>query len=173
MSAFDLCYPSLIKKEGGFVNDPQDAGGMTNLGVTISKWAAWVGHQPTEAEMRALTPAIVAPFYRAEYWNKIHGDSFPVALSLCLFHSCVNLGPFHAGQILQTLVGASPDGAIGPGTIAATTLFSLKHGLKATVDGYQDGLAAYYRTRPTFPHFGHGWLNRDLEIKKLAERMIL
>jgi lysozyme family protein len=173
MTAFDTCYPSLIKAEGGFVSDPMDAGGMTNLGVTKRAWEAWVGHPVTEQDMRAFTPASVAPFYRVKYWNAVHCDSFPVPLALCLFHACVNTGPARAAEFLQALVGATPDGAIGPGTIAATTLWTMKHGLKATVDGYQDNLAAYHKTRPTFPRFGKGWLNRDAEIKKLAEGMIV
>lgn len=30
--------PFILKWEGGFVNDPDDLGGATNMGVTIGTW---------------------------------------------------------------------------------------------------------------------------------------
>ena len=30
--------PYILKWEGGFINDPQDLGGATNMVVTISTW---------------------------------------------------------------------------------------------------------------------------------------
>ena len=35
MAKFDLYFPKLMQLEGGFVNDPDDAGGATNKGVTL------------------------------------------------------------------------------------------------------------------------------------------
>ena len=37
MANFDLYFPTLLKHEGGYVNDPKDKGGATNLGVTLAK----------------------------------------------------------------------------------------------------------------------------------------
>lgn len=171
MTAFDLCYPSLINSEGGFINDPADAGGMTSRGVTKRRWEEWIGDAVTESDMRAFTPASVAPFYRAKYWNAAHCDSFPVGLALCLFHSAVNAGPGRAAMLLQGVVGTTPDGAIGPGTIAAVTAWQWAHGLPALIHAYQDALRAYYRTRPTFPRFGKGWLNRAADVEAQAKAM--
>ena len=36
MADFTLYLPKVLKWEGGFVDDPDDAGGATNMGVTIS-----------------------------------------------------------------------------------------------------------------------------------------
>lgn len=33
--------PFILKWEGGFVNDPDDLGGATNMGVTISTYEAY------------------------------------------------------------------------------------------------------------------------------------
>ena len=168
MSAFDTCYPSLIREEGGFVDDPDDAGGVTNLGVTKGAWESWVGHSVSIADMRALTPAIVAPFYRARYWNAAHCDSFPVGLALCLFHASVNAGAPRAAMLLQGVVGATPDGAIGPGTLAAYQKWAATRSVKLAVGAFQDALRAYYRSRPKFWKFGRGWLNRAAAVQAQA-----
>lgn len=38
MAKVELLVPYILKWEGGFVNDPADAGGVTNKGVTIATW---------------------------------------------------------------------------------------------------------------------------------------
>ena len=38
MANVDSLLPYILKFEGGFVNDPADAGGATNKGVTIATW---------------------------------------------------------------------------------------------------------------------------------------
>lgn len=172
MSNFDTCYPSVIKEEGGFVNDPQDAGGMTNLGVTKEAWEHWLGRKATEAEMRGLTPAGVKAFYQAMYWNVAQCDRFPISLALCLFHAAVNCGPGRATKLLQGMVGAGPDGALGPASLAAYAMWARGRDRPAIVHAYQEQLRAYYRTRPTFPRFGRGWLNRCDEVEKQARGMI-
>jgi len=37
---FDAAFAQVMKSEGGYVWDKDDAGGETNLGVTIGAWAA-------------------------------------------------------------------------------------------------------------------------------------
>ena len=64
---FEIALQALLKHEGGFVNDPRDPGGMTNLGVTKKVWEAFVGREVTEDEMRKLTPETVAPLYKQRY----------------------------------------------------------------------------------------------------------
>jgi lysozyme family protein len=93
---------------------------------------------------------------------------------LCLFHVSVNAGPRRAAKLLQTVVGATPDGAIGPATLAAVTKLvqSRVAGLSTIVHTFQDGLRAYYRSLPTFPTFGRGWLNRAAAVEKEALGMI-
>lgn len=104
MTAFDHALKLILKHEGGYVNHPRDPGGETNLGVTKRVWQRWVGR--TDVDMRALTPAKVAPLYKAQYWDKVRGDDFPPALSLVLFDFGVNAGVSRAVKMLQRIVGA-------------------------------------------------------------------
>ena len=75
---FDKCLALVLKSEGGFVNNPADPGGMTNLGVTKTVWEEWVGHQVDEKAMRALTPADVAPMYKAKYWMACYAPQLKI-----------------------------------------------------------------------------------------------
>ena len=61
---FDRCLRLVLKHEGGFVNHPQDPGGMTNLGVTKRVWESWVKHEVTEKEMRDLKVDDVRDLYK-------------------------------------------------------------------------------------------------------------
>lgn len=171
MTAFDTCYASVIHSEGGFTNNVHDNGGMTNLGVTKRAWERWLGHSVTEADMRALTVPVVAPFYRAQYWNVVHGDSLPLGVALCAFHCAVNSGPGRAAKLLQGIVGSVPDGAIGPGTLRSVVAWVAAHGQKALISAFQDSYRAYYRTLDDFPVFGKGWFNRAADIEQQALRM--
>ena len=38
MADINLLVPTILKWEGGYVNDPLDNGGATNMGVTIATW---------------------------------------------------------------------------------------------------------------------------------------
>ena len=48
MSNFDKCLQIILHHEGGYVNHPEDPGGMTNLGVTKRVYEDWVGYAVSE-----------------------------------------------------------------------------------------------------------------------------
>jgi lysozyme family protein len=158
----------VLREEGGWADDPQDPGGMTNLGVTARTWQQWTGKAPTEATMRALTPAQVGPLYRAWYWDKVTGDQLPVGLALGLLDFAVNAGPPRAVKLLQGVCGASVDGGIGPGTQRALQAYITGIGLAKLIVRFCDARREYYRARPTFDHFGKGWLARVDRVEKEA-----
>lgn len=157
---FNDALSIILKAEGGYVNDAHDPGGRTNLGVTQRTWEEWTGKPATEADMRALTPAKVAPLYKARYWNKVCGDYLPPALALCVFDFAVNAGPVRAGKMLQRIVGAPPDGIVGTATVRAVDAFVDDHGVPEIVRQFQNARREYYRALGTFPTFGRGWLRR-------------
>jgi hypothetical protein len=89
---WDDCFEMVLKHEGGYVNDPRDPGGRTNLGVTQRAWEAYWNRKSSEEEMRKLTPGIVKPFYKAMYWDKIRGDDLPSGVDYAAFDLAVNSG---------------------------------------------------------------------------------
>ena len=53
---FEACLKFVLQFEGGFVNNPKDPGGPTNLGVTQATLSGFLGRQATIDEVKALTP---------------------------------------------------------------------------------------------------------------------
>lgn len=172
MAAFDAALKVILRHEGGYVWNKVDPGGETSLGVTKRVWQEWTGKPVSTANMKALTPAKVAPLYRAMYWDKLKCDQLPPALALCVFDMGVNAGVNRAAKMLQGMVGAVRDGAIGPGTMNALTGFLKAHGLAYAVRSYQRSRRDYYRALDTFDTFGRGWLRRVDETETEALRLI-
>lgn len=158
----------MLKSEGGYVNNPADPGGMTNLGVTKATWENWVGRASDEAEMRNLKPEKVAPLYKNKFWDMCRCDDLPSGVDYLVFDFAVNAGPGRSAKILQTAVGATPDGGIGPMTLAAVA----KYDANELVEKFSQAKEDFYRSLPTFGTFGKGWLNRVAEVKLKASSML-
>jgi len=172
MSTFDTVFPILLKQEGGYVNNPHDPGGITNLGVTKRVWEAWVHHPCGDADMRALTPSVVAPLYRVQYWNGIDGDALSPAVALCVFDFAVNSGVARAARYLQSIVGVTQDGHIGPATLKALQQWITTHSLSALVQRYMNDRRSFYKGLPTFGEFGRGWLRRCDDVETAALKLL-
>lgn len=118
----------IVRREGGFVNDPDDPGGATNFGVTIGTMRS-LGMDLNKdgridvQDVRALTRAQAEQIFVEHYFRRPRLAELPVALQPSLFDMYVNAGT-NAVKILQRLItrmgfGATDDGIVGPRTIAA------------------------------------------------------
>jgi len=164
---WDSSFAAVLKHEGGFVNHPKDPGGMTNLGVTRSAWEAYLNRDVTEAEMRALTPETVKPFYKAMYWDKIKGDQLPSGVDYAAYDLAVNSGTGRAAKYLQEIAGVFADGVIGPKSIEAIKVCDPEQ----TVDALCDMRLDFLKRLSTFDTFGKGWSRRVAEVKEKASGM--
>jgi lysozyme family protein len=164
---FAEALQKLLAHEGGFVDHPADPGGMTNLGVTKKVWEEWVGHPVDEKQMRALTPATVAPLYRAKYWDKIKGDDLPTGVDYTVFDAAVNSGPGRAVKWLQGCVGVEQDGGIGPKTLAAVAAMDPAE----LVEDYAKRRLSFLMDLPHWSTFGKGWGRRVAEVQTTASSM--
>lgn len=168
MANFDLYLPQLLKFEGGWVDDPADPGGATNLGITLSTFQHYahplLGLEPTLANLRALDAAQAGAIYRKIYWDPIDADAIELQfLAEIVFDFYVNAG-FHAIALLQQLLGPplSADGRFG-----AQTLGALQRADQAALYArYRQGRVDYYRNlagaHPALRRFLSGWLSRAL-----------
>ena len=118
----------IVRREGGFVNDPDDPGGATNYGVTIHTMRR-LGLDLTddgvvdEADVRALSVDQAIDIFVAHYFERPGIETLPPALHASVFDMYVNAGA-NAVKILQRLLcdmgyPMSVDGAIGPQTAGA------------------------------------------------------
>ena len=164
---WDASFEMVLKHEGGYVNDPRDPGGRTNLGVTQRAWEGYVGRSVNEEFMRALTPFIVKPFYKAMYWDKIKGDQLPNGVDYAAFDLAVNSGTGRAVRYLQQIAGTFPDGVLGPKSMGAIRECDPEQMVQSLCDMRLD----FLKRLPTFDTFGKGWSRRVAEVKDKASGM--
>ena len=165
---YDHCLEMVLHHEGGYVDHPDDPGGETNMGITKRVWEEWGG----EKDMIDLEVEDVRPIYRENYWDRVKGDHLPSGLDLCVFDFGVNAGTGRAAKLLQKLVGATPDGAIGPNTLAKVDNFIAQETLEGTITEYQHQRQRYYESLKHFETFGRGWTRRNDETLEAALNMI-
>jgi lysozyme family protein len=143
---FQRALACILTAEGGYVNDPQDAGGETKYGISKRAY-------PQE-NIRRLTKERAAQIYQRDYWNACQCDAMPWPLALFVFDAAVNQGIRAAAQCLQRAAGVPDDGKIGSQTLAA-----LNDG-DALAARFMAERALCYGKIPNSERFGKGWFNR-------------
>jgi len=164
---WEKAFQMVLKHEGGYVNNPKDPGGMTNLGVTKKVWEEFVGREVDESEMRALTPDVVKPLYKKNYWDKIKGDQLPSGVDYAAYDLAVNSGTGRAAKYLQQIAGVHADGLIGPQSLEAINACPAEE----VVDALCDMRLDFLQRLPTWNTFGKGWGRRVEEVKAIGLRM--
>jgi lysozyme family protein len=173
---WEKSFELMLGSEGGFSDDPRDNGnklpdgrpGSTMLGVTQYNWEHWTGHQVTHEQMKKLKPEDVKPFYKKKFWDACRCNDLPDGIDYLVFDFAVNAGVGRSAKTLQSVVGTTPDGAIGSLTLAAVNKFSYQE----LIDGFSDEKEAFYRSLDNFDVYGEGWLNRVAAVKIKATSML-
>lgn len=170
---FDKAYKIVAKFEGHYVNDPDDPGGPTNVGVTQATYnryrKLW---QLSPQSVRYITENEVRKIYES-YWitskaNKF-ADSHPLTGTVH-FDFAINAGFKQAAKTLQRTLGLKLiDGIIGNGTLSAIKLssdgFLALDYLYAREDFYKDLCIR----KPKFKKFLKGWLWRTKRLKEILD----
>lgn len=121
MSYFDSAFEKLIKNEGGYVNDPDDAGGETYLGISRknhSKHMMWEVFIDPVVKKYKKTSTInkelgankdltncIKDIYKEEYWDKLNLDDCKnKKLAFQLFDSAVNIGVSATKKLLNKIM---------------------------------------------------------------------
>jgi lysozyme family protein len=154
---FDAYFEWLVPWEGSaYENVPGDPGGPTKYGIDQRS-------HPT-VNIRSLTKEQAKEIYRREYWAAIAGDKLPPRTAWAMMDSGVNCGRTTAARWLQTVLGVTVDGRIGPITLAAAAKAD-DAGLAASI---LDIRQRHYRAlgaKPNFKKFLNGWLNRNSSLR--------
>jgi lysozyme family protein len=165
---FPACLAFTLKEEGGFSDNADDPGGITNKGITLRTFQAFQ-HGATADDLRVISDAAVATIYRREYWTVMGCDNLPAGVDLCVFDFGVTAGPARSVGYLQVVTGVRRDGVDGAVTQAAAAKLS-----PSLVISKLAGLQrAHYRALPQYEEFGKGWEDRTERRIKAALQMIV
>lgn len=151
----------IIKKEGGFVNNPADAGGRTDKGISEkSNPAAWADGKVTEEEARAI--------YQRKYlegpgFNKIKDKR----LQSQLVDFGVTSGSYLVIQKLQSILGVPSDGILGPLTLSKLEVLGENDTRKINnllVAERVKMIGRIVKKDPSQLEFINGWISRCFEF---------
>ncbi len=164
---YDRALEWTLAWEGGYVNDPHDPGGATNMGITQRVYDGWRLKQGlARRPVREIGPSEVRAIYRRQYWDAVRGDDLPPGIDAAVFDFAVHSGPARAVKFLQRLVGVEADGIMGHITLAA-----IHAGTGSWADlirRYCDARLAWLRRLRLWSRYGHGWERRVRDIRRRA-----
>lgn len=177
---------NIIEREGGYVDDPDDGGGPTNMGITLETLAAWrekqrrgVGAKVTAWDVKRLDRAEAYAIYYHEY---VTGPGFDQIKNITLRELVVDFGVHsgqpRAGRMLQMAVNRHEgrtlkvDGEVGPKTLAAVnglpgaSLGVIYMGLRVAFMG------RVITNKRSQAKWAAGWMNRADKLLRLIAKDI-
>ncbi len=147
MQTVDEMIDDLLKREGGYVNDPSDPGGATKYGITIGTLSQYRGRHLTPSDVKALSLSEAKEIYINQYLKRPHIDQLPSSLVPPVFDMNVNAGNRSIKLLQQTLNKFGEtlhvDGAIGPHTLSVSKKIYRMAG-QYLVDAYGIERREYY-----------------------------
>lgn len=162
--------PFILKWEGGFVNDPVDKGGATNMGVTIGTWRS-VGYDKDGDgdidvdDLRQLTKEdVIERVLRPHYWNRWRADEINNQSVANILVDWVWASGAYGIRRPQRILGVTADGIVGPKTIAAVNSMDpmeLHFRIKNDRIRFINEIC---KANPSQERFRRGWLNRIDEL---------
>lgn len=107
MAAFDDALAFVLKREGGYVDNPADRGGATNKGITTSVYDAYrrAKGQAIQSVAR-ISDAEVRDIYYRQYWLASAADRQAYPMALSLFDAAVHHGVGAALELLRASGGS-------------------------------------------------------------------
>jgi len=192
MSCYLESYAKTMKNEGGYCNDPLDAGGETYKGISRKYNPSWGGWFVIDAlrddtdfpeclEDDELLQIDVKKLYKQKYFDPYEGDSMSLGLAMEMFDTSVNMGVGRAVKFLQISLNILnrngklysdmvEDGDFGPTTEKCLKLYlendSIELLLKMLNVLQGNHYINYMKKSPNQERYARGWFER-VEISKV------
>ena len=127
MANFDIAFKRTVNAEGGYVNDPDDKGKETYMGISRYyhpkevMWSVVDVMKKTHSgsvlnhalKQSAVVQNNVKVIYKIEYWDILHLDEVPnQKIANELFDDAVNRGVKAAVKSIQKVLGMKVNGVI-------------------------------------------------------------
>lgn len=171
MAKIEKLAPKILKWEGGFVNDPQDLGGATNMGVTIATWRS-VGYDKDGdgdidvADLKLLTrDDVINRVLKPHYWDRWKADQIVNQSVANILVDWVWGSGAYGIKIPQQLLGVKPDGVVGPVTLQAVNAANQRELFQKIYNARANFLEGITKSRPANKRFYRGWMNRLKDFK--------
>ncbi len=171
MSIFELSIPTILRHEGGLIDNSNDPGGITNHGISIRYLkslglAGDIDHDGDvdAQDIKVMTTEQATVLYHSFWWDKYKYENIVAQMvATKIFDTAVNMGYMRPHKWAQQIVGLPQDGVLGPKSFAEINAMpSLKF---LTI--FQETQAAFYRRivelNPARQEFLKGWLNRAFD----------
>lgn len=159
-----MMVPFIRKWEGGYVNDPDDSGGCTMAGITIGTYRKYYGSKKTCRDLKFITQKEWLHIFKKGYWDKMKADQIEnqSVAQLCV-DMCWGSGPITSIKKIQSAIGVTADGIVGPKTLAALnscpeTIFNILWNMRKE---WLEKIAQKGNNKK----FLKGWMNRLNDIK--------
>ena len=152
MSDFKTAILLTLVHEGGYVNNPDDPGGETNMGISKRQFP--------DLDIKNLTQDQAVEIYREGYWKELYSQIESQTIVNKLFDLGVLFGVGTAVGILQLTLGITVDHTFGPDTLQAINdadETSLLASYKANLMTHVFNIAT---ANPAERQFLKGWSNR-------------
>ena len=160
-SNFTQTLKWLLASEGGYVDNPHDSGGATNLGVTMAVLSAWRQRPVSKHEVRLLAAPEATAIYEANYWKHVYGDGLPSGVDYSVMDAAVNSGVSRAIKWLQKTLKVPQTGHIDTLTVAAVSHVTDRVKL---VKDYNATRLGFMRSLRVWSVFGKGWSARVHQV---------
>lgn len=160
MAEFKVYAPKLLQLEGGFVNHPDDNGGITNKGITLSTYRAYCGKDKTVKDLQNISYGTWCNIMKDLYWDKVNGDKIDnQSLAEIIADWAVNSGL--AGiRKAQEVIGCKPDGIVGPITLSMINTANADMLHDRLWKARQQFFINIVKKNPSQKVFMNGWMNR-------------
>src|ERR1700733_3717493 len=106
-----IAIKKTLINEGGYVNDLNDAGGETNMGISKKQFP--------NLDIKNLTQDQAVQIYRDGYWKPLYSQISDQHIADKLFDIGVLFGVATTVKLLQTALRTTVDGIFGAATLAA------------------------------------------------------
>ena len=126
MADFDKEFNKVIVIEGGYVNDPDDSGGETYMGISRKNNPKWIGWDVIDVYKKRYKTAktinavlnkdvsltnSVKLYYKMKYWDTMDLDDVPSQrIAHQMFDTAVNMGVITAIRFAQHCIGMTVTG---------------------------------------------------------------
>ena len=164
--------PFILKWEGGYVNDPADLGGATNIGVTLKTWQDFGydkngdGVIDNEDLKQVFVQDVIECVLRPYYWDRWQANRIQNQSIANILVDWLWLSGETAITTTQRMLKLEPDGKVGEKTLAAINDYPDQQELFNRINAERVAyIERICKSRPANNRFKKGWFNRLNDIK--------